>query len=157
MSKAARLAEEAAGIFEQADKEGRALTGDERAYVQDLLSRAEEHQAAEPRLKELGVNLDSLGGLGPVSKQPNVSFEAYQSPGEVFVRSEEYKSIRDASARSADYFPQQQTAASQVRYVLEGTATSTAAGVAEGAAKPEATLGYTEVSERSSSSPRSSR
>jgi HK97 family phage major capsid protein len=47
----------------------------------------------------------------------------------------------------ADYFPQQQLTGSQLRYVVEGTATSTAAGVAEGAVKPESTLGYVEVVE----------
>jgi HK97 family phage major capsid protein len=47
----------------------------------------------------------------------------------------------------ADYFPQQTLTGSQLRYIVEGTATSTAAGVPEGGVKPEATLGYTEVVE----------
>jgi HK97 family phage major capsid protein len=42
---------------------------------------------------------------------------------------------------------QSQTSASQVRYIVEGTATSGAAGVAETAAKPESTLAYSEVVE----------
>lgn len=41
----------------------------------------------------------------------------------------------------ADLFAQATTSTSTVRYVVEGTATSGAAGVAEGAAKPESTLG----------------
>ena len=47
----------------------------------------------------------------------------------------------------ADVFGQSTVSASQVRYVVEGTATNAAAGVAEGASKPESTLGYTETTE----------
>jgi HK97 family phage major capsid protein len=47
----------------------------------------------------------------------------------------------------ADVFGQSTVSASQVRYVVEGTATNAAAGVAEAAAKPESTLGYTETTE----------
>ena len=49
--------------------------------------------------------------------------------------------------RVRDILGQSQVSASQVRYVLEGTATSGATGVAETAAKPESTLGYGEVRE----------
>jgi HK97 family phage major capsid protein len=42
---------------------------------------------------------------------------------------------------------QSQTSASQVRYVVEGTATSGAAGVAEAGTKPESTVAYSEVVE----------
>jgi hypothetical protein len=45
----------------------------------------------------------------------------------------------------SDVFGQSTTSASQVRYVNEGTATSAAAGVAEGGMKPESTLGMAEV------------
>jgi HK97 family phage major capsid protein len=47
----------------------------------------------------------------------------------------------------ADVFGQSQTTGSQVRYVVEGTATSGAAGVAEAGVKPESTLAYSEVTE----------
>jgi HK97 family phage major capsid protein len=47
----------------------------------------------------------------------------------------------------ADYFGQAPTTSSHYRYVQEGTATSGTAGVAEGAAKPESTLIYSEVDE----------
>jgi HK97 family phage major capsid protein len=47
----------------------------------------------------------------------------------------------------SDVFGSSQTTASQVRYVVEGTAASGAAGVAEGAAKPESTLVMSEVTE----------
>jgi HK97 family phage major capsid protein len=46
-----------------------------------------------------------------------------------------------------DVFGQSQTTGSQVRYVVEGTATNAAAGVAEAGTKPESTLGYTETTE----------
>jgi HK97 family phage major capsid protein len=195
VSGALRLAQEAKGILEAADKSGRALTSDERIYVEQLLDRAKEQGAVERQLKDIG---EQLGNPGPVFKDAGGPFNAAGSPGEAFVQSEGYKSIRDSRNRGdnwttgpvdvglhmkgtlgettggagpgggltppgyvpgvvstlfqplglADYFPQQQTSASQVRYVVEGTATSTAAGVAEGAPKPEATLGYTEVSEK---------
>jgi HK97 family phage major capsid protein len=46
-----------------------------------------------------------------------------------------------------DLFGQSNVTTSQVRYVVEGTATNSAGGVAEAAAKPESTLGYTETIE----------
>lgn len=47
----------------------------------------------------------------------------------------------------ADYFGQATTTSNQVRYSVEGTALSGAAGVAEGGLKPESTLALSEVSE----------
>jgi HK97 family phage major capsid protein len=47
----------------------------------------------------------------------------------------------------ADIFGQSTTTASQMRYVVEGTAVSGAAGVAELGVKPESALGYTETVE----------
>jgi hypothetical protein len=47
----------------------------------------------------------------------------------------------------ADVFGSSQTTASQMRYVVEGTATPDAAGVAEGAVKPESTLVMSETTE----------
>jgi HK97 family phage major capsid protein len=44
-------------------------------------------------------------------------------------------------------FPSIQTTTNTVRYAIEGTATSAAAGVAEGAAKPESTLGLSTTDE----------
>jgi hypothetical protein len=57
----------------------------------------------------------------------------------------------------ADVFGQSQTTGSQVRYIVEGTATNAAAGVAEDAAKPESTPVYSETSSRSRRSPPSCR
>jgi HK97 family phage major capsid protein len=47
----------------------------------------------------------------------------------------------------ADLLATDQTTGSQLRYVVEGTATSAAAGVAEGGVKPESTLGLSETVE----------
>src|SRR5262245_8061980 len=47
----------------------------------------------------------------------------------------------------ADLIPQATTSTNTVRYVVEGTATSGAAGVAEGGTKPESTLGLSTVDE----------
>ena len=47
----------------------------------------------------------------------------------------------------ADVFASSQTVGSQVRYAIEGTALSGAAGVAEAGTKPESQLVYSEVSE----------
>jgi HK97 family phage major capsid protein len=69
------------------------------------------------------------GGLTPPMWQPGV-----------VSRLIEYANVADA-------FGQTQTTSSQVRYVIEQTATSGAAGVAEGAAKPESTLVFTETTE----------
>ena len=46
-----------------------------------------------------------------------------------------------------DVFATAATSASQMRYVVEGTATSAAAGVAEGAVKPESTFAFSETVE----------
>jgi HK97 family phage major capsid protein len=47
----------------------------------------------------------------------------------------------------SDLFGSSTTTASQVRYVVEGTATSAATGVAEGGVKPESTITVSEVNE----------
>jgi HK97 family phage major capsid protein len=70
------------------------------------------------------------GTLTPAEYQPGVVSKLFQPTG------------------LADFFGQEQTTASHVRYVIEGTATSGAAGVAEGGAKPESTLNYSEVDEK---------
>jgi HK97 family phage major capsid protein len=69
------------------------------------------------------------GGLVPPQYQPGVVSKLFEPLG------------------VADLFGTSQTTGSQMRYVVEGTATSGAAGVAEGAAKPESTLVMSEVVE----------
>jgi HK97 family phage major capsid protein len=94
MSTALRLAQEAKGVFEAADKQNRALTGDERIHVEGLLKRAEEHGEAEKKLKELGQQLGA----------PGIAFQGLDGrvgggPGDRFVKSSEYLKIKDPAAR----------------------------------------------------------
>ena len=69
------------------------------------------------------------GGLVPPQYEPGVVSKLFEPLG------------------VSDVFGQSQTSASQVRYVNEGTATSAAAGVAEGAVKPESTIAMSEAVE----------
>jgi len=197
MSAALRLAQEAQAIFEAADKKNRALTADERNYVEDLLERAREQGAAEKKMDEIGRQLG--GGKLGVSKDQ--SFGG-QTPGERFVQSEGYKSIltgrgerwstglievsnqvalgmkgtllegpgSPGSGTGGGWLAAPQVVpgmvdklfqpltfeslllsgvatGNTVRYGVEGTATSAAAGVAEGGVKPESTLAFSTVDE----------
>jgi HK97 family phage major capsid protein len=69
------------------------------------------------------------GGLVPPAYQPGVASRLFEP------------------LAVSDLFSSSTTTASQVRYVNEGTATSGAAGVGEGAEKPQSTLAYSEVTE----------
>jgi len=183
MSTALRLAQEAQGIFEAADRANRALSADEREHVEELLERAQQHGAAEQKIKALGEQLGSprpgfFGGA-------DVTFaNTAAGPGDMFVKSDGWKRIADPHTRPqmwstgpvevqfkagtllegsggqgagfvpvpdvqtgvvsklleplgvASVFGQAQTTSSSVRYMVEGTATSAAAGVAEGGLKP---------------------
>jgi HK97 family phage major capsid protein len=87
-----------------------------------------------PGLQAKGTLLESGaggpgGGLVPPYYQPGVVSKLFEPLG------------------VADVFGQSQTTGSQVRYVVEGTATSGAAGVAEAGLKPESTLAYSETTE----------
>jgi HK97 family phage major capsid protein len=191
VSTAARLATEAKAIFEAADKQGRALTGEERLHVQDLVARAEEHADCEKSFREIDRKLG--GGVNNVfagGGQPSGA-----SPGEMFTMSEGYRSIKSAGSRGQSWtsglvdvgysmkgtllegagspgsgsggglvpVPQVvpgvvgklfaplvlenlllsgQATGNTVRFAQQGTATSGAAGVAEGGNKPESTIGY---------------
>jgi hypothetical protein len=191
-SGAERLALEAKSVFDQADLEGRPLTGEERVFVRELLDRAKEQQEVAGELKGLGL------GAG-MEVSTGYSGGGGAGPGDMFVKSAEYQRIKDPGARGqtwstgpiqvstvalstkgtlletgvggpgggavpplyepgvvsklfepvgvSDVFGQSQTTASQVRYVVEGTATSGAAGVAEAALKPESTIAMSEVTE----------
>jgi HK97 family phage major capsid protein len=78
----------------------------------------------------LGSNSDGPGG-GPVP--------AYYVPG-IAPKLLEYSGV-------ADFFGSSETPGSQVRYVVEGTATSGVTGVAEAGVKPESTIDLGEVVE----------
>jgi HK97 family phage major capsid protein len=69
------------------------------------------------------------GGLVPPYWQPGVVRTLFQPLG------------------VGDLFGQSTVATSQVRFVVEGTATSAATGVPEAGLKPESTLGFTETTE----------
>src|SRR4051794_6433650 len=92
-SGAKRLALEAQGMFEQADREGRALTGEERSYVKDLLDRAKEQREFEGDMTELGL------GAGMESSVFAGGQSSGGGPGDMFVRSEGFKKISDPGSR----------------------------------------------------------
>ena len=90
---------------------------------------------ALPHMLLKGTLLENVGGAGPGGGL----VPPFYAPGIVDTLLE--------PLALADVFGQSTVSASQVRYVVEGTATNAAAGVAEAAAKPESTLGYTETTE----------
>jgi hypothetical protein len=190
-------------IFDAADSERRDLTASERRQVNDLVERAGEQKQLEDKMNEFGL---ALGSPGSAFTDPSRNSTS-GGPGDVFIRSDGYKSILSDRPQTwstgpvevmgplqlkgtlsegvggagpgggltrpswqpgivsklleplgvGDLFGQSQTAASQVRYIVEGTATNAAAGVAELGTKPESTLGFTETTERSRRSRRSCR
>jgi HK97 family phage major capsid protein len=176
-------------IVEDAQRSGRELSAAEVKSIEQNLSRASQLEVAH-RVDEFGSDLGAQAT--PV--------ETYQGPGDVFVASQGYKSIRHADSRPqqwstgpvevkgfqgahykgtllesnsdgpgggptpawyqpgiapklieyaglAAFFGTSQTPGSQVRYVVEGTATNSATGVAEGGVKPESTIDVGEVVE----------
>lgn len=189
---------EAKGVFDAADQQNRALTGDERTYIEDLLKRADAHREFEGKIKGLTPDQQEFfGGAGIPGTHPQ--FAVQQQPGDMFIQSAGWKSISDPSTRAqqwstgaidvgsvaltkagtlfegsggqgagmvpvpqvvpgvvsglfqplgvADLFAQAQATTSSVRYVTEGTATNSAAGVAEGGTKPASDLAMSTVDE----------
>jgi HK97 family phage major capsid protein len=183
----------AKAVLASAREEGRSLTSSEYELIEAMASMAE-NQDVESEIKAMGERIGA-----PAQNQVSSQWVGGNGPGDVFVASQGFKSIQDASTRPQtwstgmvevssvplelkgtltqttgggpggglipphyepgvvsklfesvrvrDILGQSQTTASQVRYVVEGTATSGAAGVAEGGTKPESTLGYSEVTE----------
>jgi HK97 family phage major capsid protein len=86
------------------------------------------HELVKGTILETGVGGPG-GGLVPPFYQPGVVDKLFEPLG-----------VRDV-------FGQSTTTASQVRYVIEGTALSGAAGVAEAGVKPESTIAMSEVVE----------
>jgi HK97 family phage major capsid protein len=196
VSTAARLATEAQGIFDAADQQNRALTGDERTYVEGLLKRVEERQDFESRVKGLTPEQEKF--FGTAGARLNAARND-GGPGDAFVQSAGWKSISDPSTRGqqwttgavdvgsmaltkagtlfegsggqgaglvpvpqvvpgivsglfqplgvADLFSQAQATTSSVRYITEGTATNSAAAVAEGGTKPASDLAMSTIDE----------
>ena len=181
-------------MFNQADKEGRPLTADERSYAQGLLNEADDVGAMEKQLAGLGHQLG--GGSMQTLNGGQSGQHIADDPGTRFIQSEGFKAIADPTNRSERWttglveisdgpfyktnlfegagapgsgtggglvpVPQVvpgvvqtlfqpltieslllsgQADTSTVRYIVEGTATSAAAGVAEGGTKPESVLG----------------
>jgi HK97 family phage major capsid protein len=190
MHESLRLVREAQGYISAAEDDGRQLTADESAHVNDCLDHARALKGAEQLSR-----LNGLGGMNNVSTDPNARFGG-SSPGEAFVNSSGYQSVCRAGSRGQQWtsglvdvglsmkgtllesagggggalvpVPQVaggvvdvlfrplvledlllsgQATGNSVRHITEGTATSGAAGVAEGGLKPESTLGFATTDE----------
>jgi hypothetical protein len=86
-----------ASNFEAADRQGRALTGDERLHVEGLLRRGKELHANASQWADIGQAF----GSGPVhAKDPSGSRTSGLTMGEQFVSSEGYKAIRHSRGES---------------------------------------------------------
>jgi hypothetical protein len=90
---AKRCASEAQAIFEAADREGRALSTDERVHVRSLLDRARESHEGAKQSASIGHDLRAQrmvdkGGLSRGS-----------GPGDAFISSPEYQRIKDPANR----------------------------------------------------------
>ena len=201
-----RLSEEADAIEKVwakcREEDGREATDDERAEIHEHLKSIEGLKSQKKDLEddiELRKSVHDLAGKlgGDDPAPPRVTPGGDQvdrmvkSIGELFVESEQYKSIQNPASRPqkfdtgpvdmmakgtllttlggggqplanlvpqvvpgvvdklfqrltvADLILTGQATAQQITYAVEGTATSGAAGVAEGGAKPESTLGLT--------------
>lgn len=101
MSRAARLAQKAQSILDQADHEGRVLSGEERSYVAEILNEAREVGEHEKSLADLGIQLG--GGNVPGNGAFFENMAAANDPGSRFIQSEGFKSIADASRRGSDW------------------------------------------------------
>src|SRR5215216_1568730 len=88
------LASEIEALWNAAEREDRGLTADERKYMERLVDEAKSQNELEKKIRE-------IGGHGPsfaVMTDPNHSF-AGGGPGDVFVKSQGYQRIQDASSR----------------------------------------------------------
>jgi HK97 family phage major capsid protein len=99
--------------------------------IKDGRNRGQNWSSGPVELGTKGTVVESTvaGTLVPAQYQPGIVSKLFQPLG------------------LADYFGQATTTSSHYRYAVEGTATNAAAGVAEGGAKPESTLIYSEIDE----------
>jgi HK97 family phage major capsid protein len=183
----------AKAVLASARDEGRNLTSSEQELIEAMASMAES-DGADESFKQFGGGAESVN-------QVSSNWTGRGDLGSMFIRSEGYKRVKDASSRPQQWstglvsapmemkgtllegggapgsgtggglipVPQVipgvvgklfqpltleallsagQATTSTVRYAVEGTATSGAAGVAEAGLKPESTLAFSTVDER---------
>ena len=92
MTEAERLAKAANDTFANADREGRDVSVSERRYIEDCLSRA----------KHLHLG-HRLGGLGDAMTDARSSWASGGGPGDMFVKSPEYRRIKDPGSRGQNW------------------------------------------------------
>ena len=83
-------------MFEVADREGRALTTDERHYAEELLERAEQHGSAQKRIDEIGRAIGPAGGGNELLRLDALDSPAHipsGGAGDRFINSDGYKSL----------------------------------------------------------------
>jgi HK97 family phage major capsid protein len=95
--KSEELALNAKRIIDQADIEGRELTPREAGEVEELLARSREERSIEQQVK----NVDGTGGVRTTLAGDGSS--RYGSPGEVFVKSENFQKIADETTRGQQW------------------------------------------------------
>lgn len=100
MSKAKRNVATVQELFRQADLEGRPLTAEERTYAQGLLDEAEQLGPMEKQFADLGRSLGAPGWSATVG---GVGAMGGRTPGEAFVKSQEYRRISNPSARGQSW------------------------------------------------------
>ena len=98
MSRALRLAQEVQGLFEQAEKAGRALTADEREWADRTLDEAQDAGRMERSSAELGREIGAPFGNNTANGNGH-AFESYEDAGSKFVNSDGYKAIADRGQR----------------------------------------------------------
>jgi HK97 family phage major capsid protein len=119
-----RLASKAQTILDEAELAGRELTGAEAAEVSRLLDAAKERQVFEKQLTDLGLDKGAPG----VWTDPNSPMTSSTGgPGDVFVRSKAYQSIRDATTRPQTWSTGPIEVSSS-GFQMKGTLTETTAG-----------------------------
>ena len=95
---ASQLAKEMQQIWERADLSERDLTAGERAEVEDLIVQIKSQKSIEDLGRELGGGFTSFMGDGSSGGMLGAA-----SPGEAFVSSAGYKSVRRADARGQSW------------------------------------------------------
>jgi HK97 family phage major capsid protein len=83
-------------IYRRADEERRDLTPAERSKVADLLTAAQAQKSIEDAIRE-------IGGVANGSAHPDPNFNRGGGPGDVFVRSQEYKMVSRADMRPSKW------------------------------------------------------